>query len=186
MKNKIWITRKTRIFAERRMQRLDLISKVILIYYSFILVCLSIINFKNASAAIEEIIIISSFAILITSIFLSSQRFKERAIYFKNCYIQLDELYLKICHAEENNPLKAEELEQFRSEYLKILDSVENHSSYDFICLRYSLRKNKKTTLEPFKISDYVSFWSFKALRLVILCVLFVLPPILIFVFMFK
>lgn len=186
MKYKIWITRKIRIFSERRLERLHLITKVIMIYYSFILVCLSILNLKKSNKTYEEIIVITSLAILITSIFLSSQRFKERALYFKNCYLQLDQLYHKICQAEKNNLITEDKLEQYLTEYREILETGENHSSYDFMCLRYSIRKNTKTTLEPFGTLDYLSFWFSIAQRYFVICILFILPPIFIFLFKFN
>lgn len=141
----------------------------------------------NNDRNLEGTIVIASFAILIISIFLSSQRFKERAIYFKNCHIQLDELYLKILNAEENHSLTEEKSEKFISMYEKILENVENHSSFDYLCLRYSLRKNTKNTLKPFGgFSDYLSLILFQAKRYFLILILFILPPFLFILIMFN
>ena len=181
LSDKIWITRKARINAERRLDRLHLITQVLMIYYSFFLVIISFLNLRKRvlNQGVEDLIFIASLAVLITSIFLSSQRFKTRAMQMRNCYTRLDKLYLKVKTSESSNGQSEESLDVLSSEYAEVLEGVENHTSFDYLRTRYSYRKNRNTTFGEFKRTDYVHFWYAITWRFFLIMSLFLLPLLL-------
>ncbi len=176
--DKIWTTRKTRMFTEKRLNRNDLLSKLLVTYYSLIIVAISIWDLLNHSTYLNLTIIFSTISILVYSVFLMSQKFSERSLEIRNCYINLDELCKNVIRAENSKDIK--QTQQHESEYTKILQSVENHSAYDFLCLRFSLRNHKNTTLPIFYRTDYLNFiWS-KFYRTSFFILLFITPIILV------
>lgn len=98
----------------------------------------------------------------------------ERALAIRNCYIKLDELFSKADRAQksQNNSI----IEQLESEYTANIINVENHSDYDYLCLRYSLRNNPNTTLPDFKIIDYATYFFEKGWRALVVMFYFILP----------
>ena len=144
------------------------------------MVFLSIWNYLNPNQDINFLLICGAIALLTVSIFLSSQKFVERANAMRNCYIRLDELYFKVkdCENSKNSKL----LNDYQTNYNDILLNVENHSDYDFLCIRYSLRKKKDTTLDPFTNVDLLHFIAEKVIRITLLLFIFSLPFLLLLV----
>jgi hypothetical protein len=158
LSDKIWTTRKSRIYAEKRLHRNAILSQVLMTIYSASLVFLSIWNTLHPNDQVNVALIFSSIAVLVTSIVLSSQRYNERSLAMRNCYIRLDELYSKARNAEQKNENTL--LQQIESEYTTALLNVENHTDYDYLRLRFSLRNNQNTTLPAFTKIDYLRyFW---------------------------
>jgi hypothetical protein len=177
LSDKIWVTRKTRIITEKRLQTCAIISEVFMIFFSLIMVFFSIWNFIHQNGNINFLLICGSIGVLTVSIFLTSQRFNERALAMRNCYIRLDELYFKTINIEETqNPNSLQDLVTI---YNDILLNIENHSDYDYLCLRYSLRKQLDTTLPEFTKFDYCRYVFEKITRLVFIIFIFSLPFIL-------
>ncbi len=174
LSDKIWITRKSRIYTEQRLLQKNLISQILIIFYSSLLVFLTIWNLKYPYDHVNILLVIGSIAVLIASITVSSQKYLERSLAMRNCYIKLDELYSKVVRAEESN--NSELIQQLESEYTANILNVENHSDYDYLCLRLSLRNNNKTTLPAFRISDYFQYIIQKGWRVLLVFFYFVLP----------
>ena len=177
LSDKIWITRKTRIFTEKRLQKNAILSEVFIIVFSLLMVFLSIWNYIHPNQKISFLLICGAIALLTVSIFLSSQKFTERSHAMRNCYISLDELYFKVNNHERDSHSDA--IDDFQKMYNNILLNIENHSSYDFLCLRHSLRNNNKTTLPPYTRIDFMHFIIEKALRIVLIMLFFILPFLL-------
>ena len=178
LSDKIWITRKARIFSEKRLKNQAIISNIIMIFYSFILVAFSIWNLVYGNETVSMFLVFSAIAVLIATIFLTSQRYTERSILIRTCYIRLDELYSKVKRAEEHN--EKDSLEQYESEYAALLLNVENHTNYDYLCLRFSLRNQKNTTLPQFtKKSFWLFIWE-KIWRVFLIAICFMLPVLLV------
>jgi SMODS and SLOG-associating 2TM effector domain family 5 len=156
LSDKIWITRKTRIYAEMRLQRNGSISQLLLTLYSLAVVSLSIWNLQNDNHRFNLISIFASVVVLVLSVIVTSQHYAERSISMRNCYVKLDELYSKAKRAEagKNNKM----IQQLESEYTGLLINIENHSDYDYLCLQYSQRKNPNTTLPLFTKQDHARF----------------------------
>lgn len=172
--DKIWITRKSRIYTEQRLLRKNLISQVLIIFYSSSLVFLTIWNLKYPNDHVNILLVIGSIAVLIASITVSSQKYLERSLVMRNCYIKLDELYSKVKRAEKDE--NYELIQQLESEYTANILNVENHSDYDYLCLRFSLRNNKETTLPEFGKSDYGQYILERGWRMLLALFYFVLP----------
>jgi len=135
---------------------------------------LTVWNLKYPNDNVNIFLVISSIAVLIASITILSQKYLERSLAMRNCYVKLDELYSKVKRAEkkENHDL----IQQLESEYTAIILNVENHSDYDYLCLRFSLRNNKETTLPEFRKTDYCHYILEKGWRLLVALFYFILP----------
>lgn len=183
LSDKIWITRKARIYAERRLQKKAIFSQILMIVYSAVLVFFSIANIYYSFKMFDMLPIFASMSILLASVFLASQRYTERALAMRNCYIHLDELFSKVKRAEEIQ--NTELLKNFETEYSNILVNVENHTDYDYLCIRYMLRNNDNVTLPKFIWSDYVDIIWAKLWRSILLIIYFLLPFLVIVIWNF-
>lgn len=180
LSDKIWITRKARIYCERRLRFRSQLSQILIIYYSLLLVLCSLWNLTYSSTQIVNLILIfGSLAVLVFSVYIYSQKYEERSIAMRNCYINLDKIYLDIKRAEENNDI--DKIKQFHSEYSSVLSNIENHSDYDYLCLRYSLRA-QQTTLQPFTGWDYVHYLLEICFRWIIIFLFFLIPFIMVLI----
>jgi hypothetical protein len=177
LSDKIWITRKVRIIAEQRLLKWSMISQVFMIFFSLIMVFCSIWNFTQQNTYSDSVLLCGSIAILAISIFLTSQRFSERALAMRNCYIRLDELYTYTLNIEESKDSKS--MQEVIKRYNDILLNVENHSEYDYLNLRFSLRKQKNTTLPEFTKLDYCDFLLETFIRIISIIFLFLVPLVL-------
>lgn len=175
--DRIWVTRKSRIYTEKRLKSWSNLSQILMIWYSFILVLLSIWNLLYNEQSINLILIYGSVGVLALSIFLSSQKFIERSLAIRNCYIKLDEIYLKLQKAE--NEQNSELIKQLENEYFGVLQNVENHTDYDYLCLRFSLRNDNKTTLPPFTRFDLFRYIWGILWRTLVVILSFLLPVII-------
>lgn len=174
LSDKIWITRKSRIYTEQRLLRKNLTSQVLIIFYSSTLVFLTIWNLKYPIENVNIFLVIGSIAVLISSLTVASQKYLERSMVIRNCYIKLDELCSKVKRAEEDKNHNL--IQQLESEYTANILNVENHSDYDYLCLRFSLRNNNKTTLPNFEKSDFGQYLLERGWRMVLTLFYFVLP----------
>lgn len=173
LSDKIWITRKTRIYTEQRLQVLSNITQALMIVYSLALVSLSLWNLQSNDPKLNVISAFASIAILVLSVYLTAQKFAERSIAMRNCYIKLDELYSRAIRAEGKKD--ESELEGLESEYTSQLINIENHSEYDYLCLRYSLKNKKDTTLPPFTRADCMRYFLKKSGRMILTVIVFII-----------
>jgi SMODS and SLOG-associating 2TM effector domain family 5 len=157
LSDRIWITKKTRIYSEKRFENNKLISQILLTYYSLVLVFFSVWNLLANDQQLNLILVFSSISLLVVSIFLSSQRYTERSIAMHNCYIKLDEIYSKLTRAEKGNEM--DKIIQLETEYSGILLNIENHLEFDYLTFRFSQRNNSETTLPKFERMDYFSYY---------------------------
>lgn len=151
-----------------------------MIFYAVALVFFSLWNLIRPNNQIEIYSIFSSIAVLVSSIFISSQRFSERAMMMRNCYIRLDELYAKAINIDKFG--NKDSIDKIESEYANTLINIENHSDYDYLCMRYSLRNNKDTTLPQFKFVNYLVYFYSKLNRIIFTVVALALPFIFSFI----
>ncbi len=174
LSNKIWLTRKTRIYTEKRLIFNEQVSNALMIWYSFSLVSFSIWGYQNNSNY-DSLLIISSIGVLITSIYLSSQRFSQRAEQIKKCYISLDTLNAKALHYENQNNVN--ELELIHNAYSETLLEVENHIDFDYLSFRYKIRKNKDL-IPPYTYSEHIDYILNLTWRRITVLILFAVPLI--------
>ncbi len=140
----VWWTRKSRIQAEKRLLSNAFQSQLLLLWYSFFGVAVSIyylkftpLNGQNDLAGISWIV----YSVLVLSIsgFIAGLSFKERASLIKESYETLNTFYHK---AKEDNA----DIEKISTEYEQIMGLCENHTDYDYysaLCLEH-VTSNKK------------------------------------------
>lgn len=177
LSDKIWITRKTRIYSERRLQNKAILSQMVIVFHSFLLLAFSIWNLNSPSNNVNFFAVLASLVILITSVFLYSQRFIERALSMRNCHLYLDKLYHRAKRIESSN--NAANLEDIESQYAACLQNVENHSEYDYLCFRHSLRYKEETTIDPFGTRDHLEYYWAIIWRLIVSVLAFTTPLII-------
>lgn len=163
-KRKVWLTRKNRINASERLNRYDLLAKVYINYYSFIVVAFSIwgLILNNSHINTNYAILIASIFIFVLSLFISSMNFKARAEQLKNCYIKLDEqivqlklLENKLSQDDDNEDV----LNKFliiQRQYTDILINSENHNPMDHLITLHS------SIDEPFSKYQWFKLFFFK------------------------
>lgn len=143
----IWWTRKARIQAEKRLLSNVFQSQVILLWYSFFSVAVSVYYLKNPQNGIETISwVVYSVLVLCISGFINGLSFKERAVLVKECYESLS----SIMH-QASKPYA--DISKLATEYEVKLNACENHTDKDFaiaLCQEYwastsTIRKISKT-----------------------------------------
>jgi hypothetical protein len=150
------------------------ISDFLIIFYSSALVLLTIWNLQYPNENLDILLVFGSIAVLVASITVSSQKYLERSLAIRNCYIKLDELYSKVKRAEKDNNIDL--IQELESEYSATIQNVENHSDYDYLCLRFGLRNSKETTLPEFRKSDYAQYVLERVWRTLLVLFYFVFP----------
>lgn len=137
----IWFTRKARIRSSERLLSNDFHSQCVIVYYSAVLVIVSILTLNDNNALNQnssEILCSLSVALLVVTLFVSSVNFKGRGLAFKQNYIALQSLYEKVS-LRNHVALTLQDIER----YLELLNNCENHSSLDDLYARVISAKNK-------------------------------------------
>lgn len=139
LSDSIWWTRKARIQTEKRLLSDAFQAQVILLWYSFFAVFVSVyylkFNTTNEYAGVAWVVF--SVMVLIISSFSSGLGFKERAALIKECYETLSGIYQRIIIEPSNLDVE--------NEYEQVLGVCENHKDKDFhraICLEYLSHPN--------------------------------------------
>ncbi|HCZ8416649.1 SLATT domain-containing protein [Proteus terrae subsp. cibarius] len=130
----IWWTRKARIQTEKRLLSNAFHSQVILLWYSFFSVAVSVYYLNNPQNGIEAISwVVYSVLVLCISGFINGLSFKERANLIKECYESLNSIMYQ---ASKPNP----DLDTLSTAYESKLNACENHTDKDFaiaLCQEY-------------------------------------------------
>ena len=175
LSDKIWNTRKCRIYTEKRLLLKEKLSQILTIWYSLFIVFLSIWSYANKKYNIDLSILFASIAILVSSVFLYSQRFSERAMHIRQCYIKLDKLYSRSKRAEESKDTNL--IDEIHNEYSDVLLNVENHIDFDYLSFRYSKRDDK--VLKPlFSRKEHINYCWETIWRILFRVFLFLIPLI--------
>ncbi|MEI5637474.1 MULTISPECIES: SLATT domain-containing protein [unclassified Pseudoalteromonas] len=184
----VWWTRKARIQAEKRLLSNAFQSQLLLLWYSFFGVAVSIYYLEFTPSAGQEDLagiswIVYSVLVLSMSGFIAGLSFKERASLIKESYETLKTFYHK---AKEENA----DIGKISAEYEQIMGLCENHTDYDYylaLCLEH-VTSNKsvdtntgcKTGLDRCPTWYHwfsITWWLVK--RYVLLTCLYILPVIL-------
>ncbi|EMB3082804.1 SLATT domain-containing protein [Providencia sp. AGC89] len=130
----IWWTRKARIQTEKRLLSNAFHSQVILLWYSFFSVAVSVYYLNNPQNGIEAISwVVYSVLVLCISGFINGLSFKERANLIKECYESLNSI---MHQASKPDP----DLDTLSTAYESKLNACENHTDKDFaiaLCQEY-------------------------------------------------
>ena len=149
-KNQVYTTRKARINSSERLMKKEHFIQGINIYYSCILIAISVYGLNNQSYIFSLLSIIASISLTLSLLYISAQKYSERAAALKKNYIELQELYYKLENFTEETP----ELTKYQQQYIELLHNSENHSEMDFLKTQVSLGKaSVKNTLKYYTIT---------------------------------
>lgn len=136
LSDNIWWTRKARIQTEKRLLSNAFHSQVILLWYSFFSVAVSVYYVKNPQDGLDAISwVVYSVLVLCISGFINGLSFKERASLIKECYESLN----GIMHQASLQNSK-EQIAALADAYEAKLNACENHADKDFavaLCQEY-------------------------------------------------
>lgn len=136
----IWWTKKARIHAEKRLLTIDYYFKILLVWFSFCSIAVSIYFLVYPqNKDIQIVLLIFSMIIFCLSCLIPSFQYKERANLFRQCYLALDKI-------GQNSGHETALAEQYQG----ILTLCENHTEYDY----YYAVINEYFSL-PKKIREY-------------------------------
>lgn len=126
----VWWTRKARIQTEKRLLSNAFQSQILLFWYSFASVAVSIYHLKFATSTTKSEIagiswVIYSVLVLCISCFINGLSFKERAGLIKECYETLNDFYQKLRQDDAD-------VNKLSSEYNQVLGVCENHTDNDY------------------------------------------------------
>lgn len=151
--DRIWITSRVRMVSEKRAKRNNLLSLVLLTYYSLFAVMMSVFSgyYQGHYGNFESISVAASVAVLVASLVVSGFGFERTAWLHRDCYLSLQKLHGKEISEEEKN-----------LQYNDILALYPNHSDsdyYDFL-VQHTFLDDKKVWNNSAVIS-YTKFMLF-------------------------
>lgn len=180
----VWKTRKSRINTSERLKRNDLISQILIVYYSLFIIIITIVDIQNKELNFEVLTLILSILILVVSTFILAMNYKARSLILQTSYIKMDKIYREMKRKEENK----EDTTDLENQYNTIVELTENHSNCDFLQVMYEVRKDEKY-LEVNGKWDYSKslnrLWC-KAKYLLQISFLFSIPIIILFFTFYK
>lgn len=180
LSDSIWWTRKARIRSEKRLLSNAFQSQVLLLWYSFFSVAVSVYYLKSSQSDIGSVSwIVYSVLVLVISGFINGLSFKERASLIKECYEGLNSLYQQANLDEAN-------IKQIAHEYEQALNACENHTDEDYaiaLCQENWSAKNPDNDLDrsPTKYHIY-NFYMYFIRRYLLLGFFYLLPLFIMFV----
>ena len=120
--DKIWITFKTRIYAEKRLQNYAFWSHLLMTYYAIFLIAAQfLISPDQTPDLLTKLNIFLSIVVLIFSLLIYGFRFEERAAKHRDCYLRLQRLL-----DAGYTPKKTLDL------YHEVIDGYPNHIDQDY------------------------------------------------------
>lgn len=140
LNDRVWMTKKTRIEAEARLKLNNIISDILINYYTFFILAVSILSLVFDTDKADELTIMTiilSIGLFGLTLFLSSIGFKQKALQFKESYLKLDDLEIDIKNLLRQIYFKEEtqiidEFHKLEKKYLNILSLTDNHSNIDY------------------------------------------------------
>ncbi|MDD9312586.1 SLATT domain-containing protein [Cytobacillus firmus] len=185
--HRVWVTKKTRMESEARMNNNNIFSLFVVNFYTLIVLSLSILGLVITDQGIIDRIsvltVISSVALFGISLFVSLYGYKEKAISYKQCYLDLTRIEsqcqdLILQDLDYENRLT--KYNEIKKEYNHILEKTDNHSFADRLVY---LRNNKKLN----SLDDQIAYYKYKFVKGIIKFSLFIIPIVaLIILFVWK
>ncbi|WP_226675215.1 SLATT domain-containing protein [Mesobacillus jeotgali] len=185
--HRVWVTKKTRMESEARMNNNNIFSLFVVNFYTLIVLSLSILGLVITDQGIIDRIsvltVISSVALFGISLFVSLYGYKEKAISYKQCYLDLTRIEsqcqdLILQGLDYENRLT--KFNEIKKEYNHILEKTDNHSFADRLVY---LRNNKKLN----SLDDQIAYYKYNFVKGIIKFSLFIIPIVaLIILFVWK
>lgn len=148
LSNKIWLTKKSRFVAYRRIKRRRYGSYAFLSLFSVLIIGINLLvfipEFQHKSTVITVLTIILSILILVVNMLITQANYQKREEDYLKCGEELDTLNEKLkIETQENSQFSKEEQIEWVNKYHNILEKYkENHTNFDYkyACI---LEKNK-------------------------------------------
>lgn len=184
---RVWVTRKTRMESETRMNNNNIFSLFVVNFYTLIVLGLSILSLVMADEEminrITVLTLIASVTLFGISLFVSLYGYKEKAIAYKQCYIDLTRIESQCQDLLLENLDFSKRLIKFneiKKDYNHILEKTDNHSSVDRLV--YLKNNGKLNNLE-----DQASYKKYKFRNKTVKISIFLIPFItIILIFVWK
>lgn len=166
LKVNIWKTRKARINTSERLYGQERHMQYFNIYYTCVIVALSIYSLAKPSYALSIATVMSSVILTILSVYLNSQRFSQRAGELKVNYIEMHKLSLKLEHLSNSD---TEQLCEIEDKYCELLHQCENQREIDYFRLKISAK-------EKLEGEENILFWWHRIILVIMYLVLILIP----------
>lgn len=151
IRNRIWITERCHMNAEKRSRFLELYFHIVLALFALASIGISILNGTDVDGLKESFFSFASITTLCISLLIFGFKFGETAANHRTCYLSLQAL-------QSRNVADNSELEQ---EYIKILGHHPNHTSGDYMRLALSNIWTSRQKLEsPLGEQIELSLWT--------------------------
>lgn len=131
LSDQIWFTRKCRIRASERLLSNYFHSNLILVWYSFLTFSFSVYLIKDPdffNQHTDIIMVLTTGAVFTLSLFIPQLNLKTRYEKLKKNYIAMQGLVSELSLCESKNTFF-----EIQGDYQELLDSVENHRSFDML-----------------------------------------------------
>jgi len=178
LEDKVYVTRKCRIEAAERNKRMDSMTLGINVWYSAILLIISIVILsRNDLPDISIVSITSAILVFSISMIVATQQYKDKYYAFKSCYLELDYLHKKIIRYIDIEQFNNDDYQELNQKYNEILKSSENHKPIDY----YTVLMKDIQLAEKYKkkYPSYKRDWYIKQVIQWLLIILFVFIPFL-------
>lgn len=122
IKNRIWMTAKSRIHAEKRYRHYNIVSHIILVFLSIGVIGSTLLKGDLPPIIpLDELTILLSVFVMAATIVVFGFRFGEIATLHRECYLRLQSLLDR-----------DETIDEFKRCYHEILGAYPNHASIDY------------------------------------------------------
>lgn len=140
----IWITRKCRINASERLLRDAKYIEFLNVYYSILVIGLSLLSLLNHNDNLSLVSTLFSIALTISIIYANTTSMRERSCSLKQNYIDLQTLLDQLSYIQESD---ASKILDISNKYSELLKNSENHATIDLYRLKYSSKKEDHLAL---------------------------------------
>lgn len=171
LKNRIWITYKSRIAAENRLKNNDLQTQSLLVWYAFSAAVISVLSIRYPKFLGDDTDIFSaifSIALLVISLWVTNRDYRGRSLMMRSNHLQMKRLI------DQVNWDGDFDLVRVSNDYSNLLNECENHTSYDYNYFRIIDATNLETNIPSW--SDRASLFFFFVIRWGIYSFLYSIP----------
>jgi hypothetical protein len=168
VKNRIWITERCHMKAEKRSRFLDLYFHIVLASFALASIGISVLNNTSIGPLKEDMLTFTSITTLCLSLLIFGFKFGETAANHRSCYLALQKL----------RATKHDDHLSLERDYIEILGHYPNHTHGDYMRLAVSniLRAmqdlesppGKKVTFDRWDRLVYFSGWILARFSLIV------------------
>ena len=173
LKNQIWITRVSRVNAEKRLLSKNSFIQGVNIYYSCVTIIFSILSLVNNNGKYGLVATFMSLAVLVAILYLKSLRFTDIALKYRHNYTKLHKLEFQL----SNKEITTKQIIEIQNNYCNLLNSACNHIPYDYY---RTIAESKKTfrDIHGWKEIKHKYYWEC-FWRIAVKTIIIVIPVVL-------